>query len=152
MGNIVAPRVSRTRSSPGRTLFEAGSGTIGRITMLRAAIVLLCLCVGSAAHAGKRVALVIGNSAYQHAGELANTRNDAGDMAAALRIHGFEVLDGMDLDKAALERKIRAFAAALVGADVGVIFYTGHGLQISGTNYLVPIDAQLRNASQIDYE
>ena len=120
--------------------------------MLRAAIVLLCLCIGSAAHAGKRVALVIGNSAYQHAGELANTRNDAVDMAAALRMHGFEVLDGIDLDKAALERKIRDFAAALVGADVGVFFYAGHGLQISGTNYLVPIDAQLRSASALDFE
>ena len=120
--------------------------------MLRAAIVLLCLCIGSAAHAGKRVALVIGNAAYRHAGELANTRNDAGDMAAALRTHGFEVLDGIDLDKAALERKIRDFAAALVGADVGVFFYAGHGLQISGTNYLVPIDAQLRNASALDFE
>ena len=120
--------------------------------MLRAAIVLLCLCIGSAAHAAKRVALVIGNSAYQHAGELANTRNDAGDMAAALRMHGFEVLDGIDLDKAALERKIRDFAAALVGADVGVFFYAGHGLQISGTNYLVPIDAQLRSASALDFE
>ena len=120
--------------------------------MLRAAIVLLCLCIGSAAHAGKRVALVIGNAAYRHAGELANTRNDAGDMAAALRMHGFEVLDGIDLDKAALERKIRDFAAALVGADVGVFFYAGHGLQISGTNYLVPIDAQLRSASALDFE
>jgi phosphate transport system substrate-binding protein len=120
--------------------------------MLRAAIVILCLCIGSAAHAGKRVALVIGNSAYQHAGELANTRNDAVDMAAALRTHGFEVLDGIDLDKAALERKIRDFAAALVGADVGVFFYAGHGLQISGTNYLVPIDAQLRSASALDFE
>ncbi len=120
--------------------------------MLRAAIVLLCLCIGSAAHAAKRVALVIGNSAYQHAGELPNTRNDALDMAAALRVHGFEVLDGIDLNKTALERKIRDFAAALVGADVGVFFYAGHGLQISGTNYLVPIDAQLRNASALDFE
>src|SRR6195256_1091806 len=121
-------------------------------TMLRAAIILLCLCIGSAAHAAKRVALVIGNSAYQHAGELPNTRNDAGDMATALRVHGFEVLDGIDLDKAALERKIRDFAAALVGTDVGVFFYAGHGLQISGTNSLVPIDAQLRNASALDFE
>ena len=90
---------------------------------------------------------MIGNSAYQHAGELANTRNDALDMAAALRMHGFQVLDGIDLDKAALERKIRDFSAALVGADVGVFFYAGHGMQISGTNYLVPIDAQLRSTS-----
>jgi phosphate transport system substrate-binding protein len=120
--------------------------------MLRAAIVLLCLCIGSAAHAAKRVALVIGNSAYQHAGELANTRNDASDMAAVLRTQGFQVIDGLDLDKVALERKIRDFAAALVGAEVGVFFYAGHGMQVSGTNYLVPIDAQLRTASALDFE
>jgi phosphate transport system substrate-binding protein len=120
--------------------------------MLRAALVLLCLCVGSAAHAAKRVALVIGNSAYQHAGELANTRNDASDMAAVLRTQGFQVIDGFDLDKSALERKIRDFAAALVGAEVGVFFYAGHGMQVSGTNYLVPIDAGLRTASALDFE
>ena len=120
--------------------------------MLRAAIVLLLLCVGSAAHAGKRVALVIGNSAYQHAGELANTRNDATDMAAALRAHGFQVIDGFDLDKPALERKIRDFAAALLGAEVGVFFYAGHGMQVSGQNYLVPVDAQLKTPSALDFE
>jgi hypothetical protein len=120
--------------------------------MLRAAIVLLLLCVGSAAHAGKRVALVIGNSAYQHAGELANTRNDATDMAAALRAHDFKVIDGFDLDKPALERKIRDFAAALVGAEVGVFFYAGHGMQVSGQNYLVPVDAQLKTPSALDFE
>jgi Caspase domain/PBP superfamily domain len=120
--------------------------------MLRAAIVLLLLCVGSAAHAGKRVALVIGNSAYQHAGELANTRNDATDMAAALRGHGFQVIDGFDLDKPALERKIRDFAATLVGAEVGVFFYAGHGMQVSGQNYLVPVDAQLKTPSALDFE
>jgi phosphate transport system substrate-binding protein len=120
--------------------------------MLRAAILLLLLCVGSAAHAGKRVALVIGNAAYQHAGELANTKNDATDMAAALKGHGFQVIDGFDLDKPALERKIRDFAAALVGAEVGVFFYAGHGMQVSGQNYLVPVDAQLKTPSALDFE
>ena len=120
--------------------------------MLRAAVVLLLLCVGSAAHAGKRVALVIGNSAYQHAGDLANTRNDAIDMATALRTHGFQVIDGLDLDKPALERKIRDFATALVGAEVGVFFYAGHGLQVQGQNYLVPIDAQLKTPAALDFE
>jgi phosphate transport system substrate-binding protein len=129
------------------------SGYGGLIAMgVRAAAVLLLLCVGSAAHAGKRVALVIGNSAYQHAGELANTRNDATDMAAALRAHGFQVIDGFDLDKPAFERKVRDFAAALVGAEVGVFFYAGHGMQVSGQNYLVPIDAQLKTPSALDFE
>jgi uncharacterized caspase-like protein len=129
------------------------TGYGGLVAMgVRAAVVLLLVCVGSAAHAGKRVALVIGNSAYQHAGELANTRNDATDMAAALRAHGFQVIDGFDLDKPAFERKVRDFAAALVGAEVGVFFYAGHGMQVSGQNYLVPIDAQLKTPSALDFE
>jgi phosphate transport system substrate-binding protein len=129
------------------------TGYGGLVAMgVRAAVVLLLLCVGSVAHAGKRVALVIGNSAYQHAGELANTRNDATDMAAALRAHGFQVIDGFDLDKPAFERKVRDFAAALVGAEVGVFFYAGHGMQVSGQNYLVPIDAQLKTPSALDFE
>ena len=119
--------------------------------LLRVAVVFLLL-LSSAAHAGKRVALVIGNSAYQYAGELPNPRNDAADVAAGLRRHGFQVIDGLDLEKAALERKIRDFATALDGAEVGVFFYAGHGLQVSGQNYIVPVDAQLRTPSALDFE
>jgi uncharacterized caspase-like protein len=121
--------------------------------MVRAALVLLLLLLPpSAADAGKRVALVIGNSAYQYAGELPNPRNDASDMAAGLRRHRFQVIEGLDLDKSALERKIRDFAAALDGAEVGLFFYAGHGLQVSGQNYIVPIDAQLKTPSALDFE
>jgi phosphate transport system substrate-binding protein len=119
---------------------------------LQAALVLVFLCLGSAAQAGKRVALVIGNSLYQYAGELPNPRNDAIDMAAGLKMHGFQVIQGLDLNKAALERKIRDFAVALDGAEVGLFFYAGHGLQVSGQNYIVPIDAQLRTPSALDFE
>jgi uncharacterized caspase-like protein len=105
-----------------------------------------------AATARKRVALVIGNSAYRYTPRLENPRNDATDMGAALKKLGFEVLEGFDLDKAAFERKIRDFAAALQGADVGVFFYAGHGLLVSDQNYLVPVDAQLSTASALDFE
>src|SRR5262249_15256696 len=121
--------------------------------MLRAAVVLLfLLLLPSAAHAEKRVALVIGNSSYRYAGELANPKNDATDMAAALRTHGFQVIDGFDLNKTALERKIREFANALQGAEVGVFFYAGHGLQVSGQNYIVPTDAQLTTVAALELE
>jgi hypothetical protein len=121
--------------------------------MLRAAIVLLLMFVlSSAAHAGKRVALVIGNSSYQYVPELANPKNDASDVAAALKMHGFQVIDGINLDKVALDRKIRDFAMALRGAEVGVFFYAGHGLQVSGQNYIVPVDAQLTTAAALDFE
>ena len=80
-------------------------------------------------HAATRVALVIGNSAYVHTPRLENPRNDAADVSAALRKLGFRILDGFDLGKTAFEHKIRDFAAALHGADAGVFFYAGHGLQ-----------------------
>ena len=107
--------------------------------MIRVAIFLVVLALlPSVAHAQKRVALVIGNSAYQHTPKLTNPKNDATDMIAALKKHGFQVLEGFDLDKAAFERKVRDFATALSSAQVGVFFYAGHGLQVAGQNYLCP--------------
>ena len=102
--------------------------------------------------ADKRVALVIGNSGYTHAADLGNPRNDAADIAAVLENNGFTVVIGLDLDKAAMNKTIRRFADALVGAEVGVFFYAGHGLQVGGQNYLVPIDAKLDDASGLDFE
>jgi hypothetical protein len=121
--------------------------------MIRIVSVLsLCLLLPSPTFAEKRVALVIGNSAYQHTPKLANPKNDATDMAAALKKLGFQVLDGFDLDKAAFDRKVRDFAVALQGAQAGVFFFAGHGLQVSGHNYLVPVDAQLSTVSALDFE
>jgi uncharacterized caspase-like protein len=120
--------------------------------MLRAAVLLLVLLLPSAVQAQKRVALVIGNSSYRHAGELANPRNDATDMAAALKAHGFQIVEGFDLDKTGLERKLREFATVLRGAEVGVFFYAGHGLQVSGQNYIVLTDAQLTTLAALELE
>jgi len=111
-------------------------------------IVLFC----SAAHAEKRVALVIGNAAYRHAGELANPRNDADDFTAALKALGVDVITGLDLDKQGMEQQLRKFSALLSGADVGVFFYAGHGLQVNGSNYLVPVDAELSTADALEFE
>ncbi len=89
--------------------------------LVRIAAVLLWLALLPApAQADKRVALVVGNSAYQHTPKLANPKNDATDMAGSLRKHGFQVIEGFDLDKAAFDRKVRDFATALQGADAGV--------------------------------
>ena len=100
----------------------------------------------------RRVALVIGNAAYQNTAPLTNPRNDAEDVSAALTSLGFEVIKGIDLKKSAMERTIRNFANELVGADIGLFFYAGHGLQVAGVNYLVPIDAELSTASALDFE
>lgn len=100
----------------------------------------------------KRVALVIGNAAYLHTAKLTNPRNDAADLAATFKALGYQVLEGFDLDKAGMDRIIRDFARALSSADAGVFFYAGHGLQVSGQNYLVPVDAKLDDASGLDFE
>jgi uncharacterized caspase-like protein/formylglycine-generating enzyme required for sulfatase activity len=104
------------------------------------------------AYCEKRVALIIGNSSYEFAGELANPKNDATDIAATLKKLGFQIVDGTDLGKAAMDRKIRDFATSLAGADTALFFYAGHGLQVGGINYLVPIDAQLSTAAALDFE
>ena len=115
-------------------------------------LLLMVLPAAAWAQAEKRVALVIGNSAYQHTPKLTNPMNDATDMVAALEKHGFQVLEGFDLDKAAFDRKVRDFANALQGAEAGVFFFAGHGLQVSGHNYLVPIDAQLTTVAALEFE
>jgi hypothetical protein len=127
-------------------------GSVRTLPMLRVAVAsLFFLMQSSVAQAEKRVALIIGNSAYTYAGELANPKNDAIDISNALKTRGFQVIDGLDLDKAAFDRKVRDFATALSGADVGVFFYAGHGLQVGGENYLVPVDAQ-GEAAALDFE
>jgi hypothetical protein len=98
------------------------------------------------------VALVVGNSAYQNTSKLDNPKNDAADIAAVLTKHGFEVIEGFDLDKRVFDRKVLDFAAALKGSDVGVFFYAGHGLQVAGQNYLVPTDAKAEAAETLDFE
>jgi hypothetical protein len=102
--------------------------------------------------ADKRVALVIGNSAYQNTAELVNPSNDAADITGALTRLGFQVIEGRDLDKRAMERMIRQFGLALAGSDVALFFYAGHGLQVGGQNYLVPTDAKLASEGDVDFE
>ena len=117
-----------------------------------AALTLLAFFQAATAEAQKRVALVIGNSAYQATPALTNPKNDAADFAALLKAERFEVIEGVDLTKAMMDRKIAEFAGRLANTDVGVFFYAGHGLQVGGQNYLVPIDAQLTTAAAIDFE
>jgi hypothetical protein len=104
------------------------------------------------AAAQKRVALVVGNSAYVHANALSNPANDAGDVAATLKVVGFDVILGLDLDKRGFDAKVRDFSKVLADADTALFFYAGHGLQVAGRNYLVPIDAQLQNERDLDFE
>ena len=115
----------------------------------------LSMLVAQPALAEKRVALVIGNSAYKNISSLANPANDARLMARVLKAQGFEVILGLDLQYRAMKRIIRRYTAKLRkhGRDtVGFIFYAGHGLQVHGTNYLVPVQAEIENEGDVDIE
>ena len=122
-----------------------------RFRLLVSTIALVMLQIVPAL-AEKRVALVIGNAAYVHAGKLANPKNDATDMAANLKALGFEVILGTDLDKRGLDGKVRDFARALETSGAGVFFYAGHGLQVGGQNYIIPVDAKLESERDLDFE
>ncbi len=124
-----------------------------RLTLHALAALAALSCFLSAAQAAtERVALIIGNGAYQKAGTLANPSNDAADMANALRAIGFVVVEGRDLDKRGMEDKIREFSRKLDNAGVALFFYAGHGLQVGGRNYLVPVDAQLERPADLNLE
>ena len=110
------------------------------------------LLVGaSPAMAERRIALVIGNSAYEKTATLANPGSDAKAMSESLTRLGFEVISGYDLTRLKFERLIRTFSKKLRGADVGLLYYAGHGMQVSGQNYLVPVDAELESEDDIDF-
>jgi uncharacterized caspase-like protein len=124
---------------------------LSAIALCASGMLAAMLLAGPAA-AEKRVALVIGNSAYVHTAQLLNPVNDANEMAAALKEVGVEVILGLDLDKRDLDGKVREFSRALLAADAGILFYAGHGLQVGQRNYLVPVDARLQSERDLDFE
>jgi tetratricopeptide (TPR) repeat protein len=107
------------------------------------------------APAEKRVALVIGNAAYQNVRRLDNPANDAHLMADTLRALGFTLVGGgpqLDLDKISLDHMAQTFGQQLRGADVGLLYYAGHGVQIDGENYLVPVNANPTSKADVDFQ
>jgi TPR repeat protein len=114
----------------------------------------LAAAVGPAL-AERKVALVIGNAEYQHTRMLSNPRNDAEAIAALLRKIGFadgDVQLKLNLDYRSMQDEIRTFAARVSGADVALIYYAGHGIEVGGENYLVPIDAKLVRDLDLAFE
>jgi hypothetical protein len=120
------------------------AGRIAIVARLIAAAFLLCGGMCQAAHAEKRVALVIGNSAYRTAPALPNPSADAKLMSDTLLSLGFFVVGGgarLDLDKKGFDDALTEFGKELIGADVALFYYAGHGVETHGLNYLVPVDA-----------
>jgi len=114
--------------------------------------VLAIIIAGTAPALAKRVALVIGNGAYLNTVQLPNPANDAQTMAAKLRGLGFEVVAGQDQTYTEMRRSVMDFAKKAYGAEIALLFYAGHGMQIAGQNLLIPVDARIEDETSLDFE
>ena len=119
--------------------------------MRRILLTLLLLAWVCFAHGEQRVALVIGNGAYQD-GPLKNPPNDAQAMARALRECDFEVIEKINSDQRTMEDAIRDFGMQIQKGGVGLFFYAGHGMQVQGRNYLIPVGAEVNAEHEVKYE
>jgi uncharacterized caspase-like protein len=123
-----------------------GMGAFRLFVLLIFSIWLGC----SSAFAEKRVALVIGNSAYQKVAKLPNPANDAAAIAAMLKSAGFDSVESkLNVPASELRRTLRDFAAKIRDADIAVVYYAGHGIELDGTNYLIPVDATLETDGDV---
>ena len=122
-----------------------------RLLSLSFLIGLTLVLSAGLASAERRVALIIGNSTYKSVQPLANPARDAAAVGAMFKKAGFEVVESkLDLGNTAMRRAIREFTGTAKNADIAVVYYAGHGIEFDGTNYLIPVDAEL--ASDVDVE
>jgi hypothetical protein len=144
---MISPRPKVRHGQP-----LGGADMITLAVRVLAAIFISFFAWSTYAYADKRVALVVGNAQCAHTSALPNPRNDAQDIADLLKKIGFDVTVGYDLNQASFARVIDEFARTLEGADVGLFFYAGHGVQINEKNYLVSTEAKLENAFLVPSE
>ena len=127
----------------------------GKLLSRLAVISCLASIFAAPALADKRVALVIGNSTYRNVTPLENPKNDASLMATTLAGLGFTLVGGnaqLNLDKAGLDQAVQSFGRQIQGADVALFYYAGHGVQLNGENYLVPVNANPTRAADVDFQ
>lgn len=119
--------------------------------VLKCLLVLMAFVAG-AAQAEKRVALVIGNSTYENASVLANPANDARAMADKLGRIGFDVMLREDLTGQDFRIALGEFTEKALSSDIALVFYAGHGIEMGGRNYLIPVDARMRSEATATFE
>src|ERR1700676_2309296 len=107
------------------------------------------LVSADAALADKRVAFVVGNGAYRNVAPLPNPAVDAKSIAKVLRNVGFDVVEGTNLTRDKMTERLLEFGNKAQGADVALFFYAGHGIAINGTNYLLPVDADIKSEMDV---
>ena len=126
---------------------------ISRFLLVLVTVLVANLFIGGFAQAGKRVALVIGNSEYQNTSPLKNPVNDANLMTSSLRGSGFEVTKILNADFKTMKRAMLDFGRDLRNSpEAGLFYYAGHGVQVRGENYLIPVNAQISDEDEVDLE
>lgn len=153
--NVASGGVVKSGVGGNTTYFDAGSHRYHEIARARLAVLNATSTPAPPSPArtdsgsDRRVALVIGNGAYASAGSLANPAKDASAIARNLKSMGFEVSEGIDLNRADMTRVIGNFLRTATNAKIAVLFYAGHGVQIDGKNYLLPVDARIENGANL---
>ena len=121
--------------------------------LVKGLLLAILLVAGTSAQAAKRVALVIGNSNYENVEKLRNPENDARALAETLKSIGFDhVTLKLNLGHAALQRTLGQFAKRAAGADIAMLYFAGHGIEVGGTNFVIPVDAKLSHVDDVDFE
>ena len=147
------PALSRPSARADGAGGSGGLRSLGQGSIVRGVVAaLLFVALGCAPAAAKKIALVIGNGAYQSTIALTNPVQDARSMAEKLRMLGFDVISGYDEDlrrDAADDQRIRAPGGR---RDIALMFYAGHGIQVRGDNFLIPIDAKFEDETALDFE
>jgi uncharacterized caspase-like protein len=114
---------------------------------------VLLTCSAESARADRRIALVVGNSNYNNPSlALSNPKNDAQDVATALRSLGFEVVQAIDANKRDMDLSMAKFARLATDSDAALFYYAGHALQYQGRNYLMPVDAEVEDEVSLRYQ
>ncbi|HEY5794472.1 MAG TPA: caspase family protein [Bosea sp. (in: a-proteobacteria)] len=129
----------------------ARKGVLGAVGAGVLGVAVLASVLPAEAAPDRRVALVIGNSAYTSVPPLANPQRDATAISASLKRLGFEVVEGYDLKMDQMTGIVREFAQKLDGAKAGVVYYAGHGIAVGDENYLIPVDASLKSEADLDF-
>ena len=146
-------RLAALDSGAPQPIIPAAPSKVGSATSIPTPTVAAPAAPAAVASQGRRVALVIGNTAYQKVSALANPQRDAESVAAALRGIGFEVVTlATDATREKLVEALREFADEAEKADWAMVYYAGHGVEVGGVNYLIPVDAKLAVDRDVQFE
>ena len=125
---------------------------VTRFTIHTILVLLVTVCVANVAYAEKRVALVIGNAAYHNTTRLNNPTRDSKDVASALRRLDFDVTEYHDVDFIGMRKAMKKFGRTARNADMAVLYFAGHGMEVGGENWLIPVDADLLSDDEMEDE